>query len=268
MSTTTLSQILHSVAEGTLSPEDATAAISALEPSALERSAPAPHGAPTDVAESPAEPVRRLIVKAGALRLVVIGDPTVALAVADGQHRAERDGDALVLNSNLSEPGYSTEPPRSAFVSWLSQVMDHVRATLTVRVNPDLPLQILMVGGTLDLTGVKAGASIGVEAGSARISDGEGPLHLEVTSGSARVDWTFTGASTVRADMGSAAVLVREGSDVIVTTEASLGQALVKAHDGISKPQGDQPSPPVSVGAGSGTLHAATRMGSVQVTIA
>jgi hypothetical protein len=108
---------------------------------------------------------------------------------------------------------------------------------------------------------------VGVEAGSAKFWSGSGQLKLEVMSGSAKVDWAFSGESTVRADMGSATVLVRPESDVRVTAEASLGQALVKAHDGIRKAQQDSVTSPVVVGAGTGTLHASARMGSVQVTI-
>lgn len=253
-----LSAILQAVADGTLSPEEATARIEARPAPSADDATPA----------APIEPVRRLVIRGGALRLIVVGDPEVAEAVADGPHRTERDGDALVISSNVTEGGYSTEPPRSAFMSWLSQVMDRVGATLTIRVNPELPLQVLMVGGSLDITGIRAAVSVGVEAGSARLAEGAGPVNLEVTSGSARVDWTFTGESAVRADMGSAFVLVRADSDVAVTAEATLGQGLVKAHDGIRTSKSDQSTSPVIVGAGAGTLHAVARMGSVQVTIA
>ena len=35
-----------------------------------------------------------------------------------------------------------------------------------------------------------------------RLENCSGPLQLDVVSGSARVDWTFTGESRIRADMG------------------------------------------------------------------
>lgn len=250
---TELSAILQEVAAGNLSPDEATARINALTPAPSQELVP--------------DPAQRLLIKGGGVRLIVLGDPSVKEAVADGPHRMSRDGDTLVISTDTTDGDYSTEAPRSAFLNWLNQVMERVGATVTVRVNPALPLQLLLVGGALELSGINAAASVGVEAGSAKLTSGTGPLKLEVMSGSAKVDWTFSGDSTVRADMGSASVLVRPESDVSITAEASLGQALVKAHDGIRKAPQDMPTTPVAVGAGTGTLHASTRMGSVQVTI-
>lgn len=247
--------ILSAVADGTLDPQQAASLIAELRradsTSAVEPSA-----------------ASRLFIKAGGARLVVIGDPNVAEAVAEGAHRMERQGDTLVITTNVGEGDFSTSPPRSALLNWLTSVVDRAGQTLTVRVNPDLPLRVLMVGGTVDLRGVTAGASVGVEAGSAKLEDGSGPLQLDVVSGSAKVDWTFSGDSAVRADMGSASVLVRPDSDATITAEAVLGQAVVKTDHGLFKAVGENTSTPqVVCGAGTGVLQATARMGSVQVTV-
>lgn len=251
-----MTEILQAVADGAMTPEEASAAIEELRRQGAQV-------IPTD-----ATPVQRIIIKGGAARLVVIGDPNVREAVAEGPHKMVREGDALLVTTNMAEGEFSTEAPRSALMNWLSGVVDRVGATLTVRVNPYLPLQVLVVGGALDLTGVRAGAAIGVEAGAAKVEASSGPLTLDVISGSARVDWTFTGESRVNVDMGSANVTVRPDSDVTIVGEATLGQAVVKAHDGIRKAAGDMATEPVVVGAGTGSLRAVTRMGSVQVTLA
>ena len=252
----TVHDILQAVASGELDPETATARIAAL------RQTVAP-------GTSEASPIRitDISIKAGAARLIVIGDPGVAEAVAEGPHRMERRDGTLFITTNAGEGDYETTPPRSALLHWLTSVVDRAGQTLTVRVNPALPLRVLIVGGSLDLQGVAAGASIGVEAGAARVQDGSGPLQLDVVSGSARVDWTFSGDSAVRADMGSAQVLVRHGSDTRITAEATLGQASVRTDHGMAKSVGDAPTDEVVAGAGTGTLHAAARMGSVQVTV-
>ena len=213
------------------------------------------------------EPVRRIVIRAGAVRLSIHGDPGVTEAVASGPHTMKRDGDALLIDTNTTQGDYAVEPPRSAFMTWVGQMVNRVGASLEVRVNPDLPIQVLLVGGPLEMTGVRAGASVGVEAGSAQLV-GEGPLLLDVASGSGRVDWTFRGQSRVRADMGSVSVTVRPDSDVVVTADTSLGQALVKTHEGNLKAPQDGTTPGVTVGEGSGALLVSARMGSAQVTLA
>lgn len=251
----TLHEILSAVSDGALDPQQAAVMIAELRRDETT----------TEVAPSAAS---RLFIKAGGARLNVIGDRNVAEAVADGAHRMERQGDTLVITTNVSEGDFSTDPPRSALLNWLTSVVDRAGQTLTVRVNPDLPLRVLMVGGTVDLRGVIAGASVGIEAGSAKLEDCSGPLQLDVVSGSAKVDWTFSGESSVRADMGSAAVLVRPGSDATITAEAVLGQAVIKTEQGMFKAVGENTATPqVVCGAGTGALHATARMGSVQVTV-
>lgn len=246
-----LKALLEEVAAGTVSAEDASSRIRAMGESD----------------ETPVEPVQRIVVKAGAVRLNVVADPNVAEAVAEGPHTMRREGDALLISTNTTAGDYAVEPPRSAFMTWVGQMVNRVGARLDVRVNPNLPIQVLLVGGALELSGVQAGASIGVEAGSAQVAGG-GPLLLDIASGSGRVDWTFTGQSRVRADMGSVSVLVRAESDVVVTADTSLGQALVRSHTGNLKAPQDGSTPGVTVGAGTGGLTVSSRMGSAQVTIA
>lgn len=244
--------LLEEVAAGKLSAEDASEQIERLRGQSLVISD---------------EPVRRIVIKAGAVRLSIHGDPSVSEAVASGPHTMKRDGDALLIDTNTTQGDYAVEPPRSAFMTWVGQMVNRVGASLEVRVNPDLPIQVLLVGGPLEMVGVRAGASVGVEAGSAQVV-GEGPLLLDVASGSGKVDWTFRGQSRVHADMGSVSVTVRPESDVVVTADTSLGQAVVKTHEGILKAPQDGTTPGVTVGAGAGALLVSARMGSAQVTLA
>lgn len=255
---TSLQDILQAVADGTIDPQRASELIGDLRRDDTLASG----------TELQTVPVQRLLIKATGARLVVVGDPAVAEAVAEGGHRMERQGDTLVVTTNLAEGDYETNPQGSSLLNWLTSVVDRVGQALTVRVNPSLPLQVVMVGGTVDVREVAAGTTIAVEAGSARIEGGHGPLNVDVISGSARIDWTFSGDSRVRADMGSATVLVRAESDVRVTAEAALGQSVVKTDTGLFKAVGEgAATAPVTVGAGSGTLHAVARMGSVAVTV-
>lgn len=256
--TTDMRTILSQVASGEISPEEAQRLIDEQAPteSAAEHTAVAPL------------PVASLGIRASGVRLTVIGDPSVQTAVADGPHRVERVGDRLIVHSDLSQDGYTTEAPRSAFMNWVNAGL-RAGSPLRVRVNPDLPLEVLTVAGPLELVGVRAPLSVGVEAGPAKLSNGAGPVKLSVTMGTADVAWQFTGTSTVSAELGSAKVTVLPGSDAVVTASASAGNAQIRTADGMSAKAGGEGSmPPVTVGAGTGTLAVTAKFGAAEVSIA
>ncbi len=265
--TTDLSEILNRVAAGELTPEQAQGLIAAAaEADSATTGPPTPHVAPP-------VPVARLAIRASAVRTIVIADPTVDTAVAEGPHRVSHSGDTLTIHSDLSSGEYQTEAPRSAFMNWLASV-NKAGTTLRVRVNPSLPLEVLVVAGSLELSGLRAPASVGVEAGSAKLFDGVGPLALSVASGSADVDWQFHGISTVSADLGSARVSIQPGSDVTITGEATLGAATVRATDGtVTKAKPGRGggtttlTDPMVVGDGTGSLKMSSRLGSLVVSV-
>lgn len=260
--------ILDRVAAGTLTPEEAQALLAQAE------SAPAPEAdaGPPPPAPEPQPPtdvaVARIQVRGSAVKLTVIGDPEVATAVADGPHRVEQVGDQLVIRSDLTDDGGvgTTEPPRSAFTRWL-EAGTRAGSTLTVRVNQFLPLEVLAVAGSLELSGMRAPVSVGVEAGSAKVGPGSGPLQLSVSSGAAEVDWLFVGDSRVSAELGSARVNVLQGSDVVITAGSSAGSATIINPDGTSQPPTTGAAQTATVGAGAGTLSAKARLGSVVVRV-
>lgn len=254
-----LKDLLTKVASGEISPEEAQERLAA---------ATQPSPAADDATPPPdAEPVRRITIRGSAVRLIVVADPTIDTAVADGPHRVSHVGDTLTIHSDLSAGQYETEAPRSAFATWLGSV-NKAGSTLHVRVNPGLPLEVLNVAGSLELSGMRAPTSIGVEAGSAKVHDGAGSLALSVASGSAEVDWQFHGDCAVSTDLGSARVHVQPGSDVAITAEATLGMSTIRMADGTTIKASPAGNPPVLVGAGSGRLTVTSRLGSLVVSIA
>lgn len=263
--TESMRDILNRVAAGELSPEEAQVLLGQAE---------APEAASTSEPEAPAPdlvplPVARIMIRATGVRLSVVGDPTVATAVADGSHRVTHEGETLVINSDLSQgntASYTTDAPRSAFMNWLSTV-NRAGSNLRVRVNPNLPLEILNIAGPLELAGTAAPLAIGVEAGSARLSAGSGPLNLSVAAGSADVDWLFTGESSVVTELGSAKVTVAPGSDAVVTADSSLGSAQIHTDGGILKASSAAGPQSVTVGAGAGKLTVTAKLGSADVRI-
>lgn len=248
-----LRELLNRVASGEISPEEAQAAMQHV-------------GSPATGTEPEPEAVKRLAVRGSAVRLVVVADPSVDTAVAEGPHRVSHVGDELVVHSDLRVGEYEAEAPRSAVASWLSNV-NRAGSTLRVRVNPDLPIEVLNVAGSLELSGTRGTTKVGVEAGSAKLRDGSGPLALSVTSGSADVEWQFTGDCSVSTDVGSSRLTVQPGSDVSITAKATLGLATIRLADGTTIKATPEGHPPVIAGAGAGRLTASTRLGSLVVSV-
>lgn len=257
-----LRDLLNRVASGEISPEEAESTLNRAG-TAAKADATAHEAIP----EQPApEPVRRISVRGSAVRLVVVGDPSVDTAIAEGPHRVSHVGDRLTVHSDLRVGEYEAEAPKSTFATWLSTA-NRAGSTLRVRVNPDLPLDVLNVAGSLELSGMRSATSVGVEAGSARLHDGAGQLTLSVASGSADVEWQFQGECSVSTDLGSARLTLLPGSDVSVKAEATLGLATIRLADGTTIKATPEGHPPVVAGTGAGTLAATTRLGSLVVSV-
>lgn len=252
-----LKDILNRVASGELSPEQAQ--------ELLDQAQPTPAPAPAEPA--PTLPVSRIVVRSTGVRLSIVGDASVDTAVAEGPHKVTHDSDRLVINSDLSQPGdYTNEAPRSAFMNWISTV-NKAGSTLRVRVNPNLPIEVLAIAGPLEMSGTAGPAAVGVEAGSAKLSAGSGPLALSVASGSADVEWLFTGESSVTCELGSLKVTPLPGSDAVITVDASLGSAVIRSPQGIQKATSAGGPQSVTVGAGQGKLTVTAKLGSAEVRL-
>ena len=251
---TDLRTILDRVASGDISPEEGQRLLAASSPAAQ--------------APSLDEPVHRVSLRFTGVRLTVLADPGVATAIADGPHRVGREGDLLVITSDLAAGDYSAEGPWSAFRTWVDSGF-RPGERVSVRVNPQLPLDVQLTAGSLSLSGMRAPVSVTADAAAARLQDGRGPLRLSATTGSADVAWQFTGDSTIAVDLGSGAVRLLPGSDAAVTVSASVGAASVNGPDGSrgSTPAGGNIAP-FTVGEGRGTLSVTAHLGSVDVTVA
>src|SRR5258705_12083428 len=86
-------EILSQVAAGKITAEEGAARLEALdaEPS------PAPDALPSP---EPTGEIRHVKVTSRFGSTDIIGDPSIAGAVADGPHRARQEGDALVINQS------------------------------------------------------------------------------------------------------------------------------------------------------------------------
>jgi hypothetical protein len=253
--------ILEAVARGNLSPDEAAVRLRAashdLKPPAAGASDAAASGEPTaGNGTGPAlgeperersgggtatlEASRRIRVEANAGSVRIVGDPTVAVVDVDGDHEVQEEGDAVVvrctplrdLDLDLDLDPHSFRHGRGGFAIRNRRFrVDDLKRRLqvTVRVNPDLPLDVQVAAGALSVRGVHAPLTCDVDAGAARLHDVTGPLQAKVNAGSLSVDGRCDGETwRVSCDMGAAAVRLHPDSDVRVRASVNLGRCAVR----------------------------------------
>jgi hypothetical protein len=239
-------EILSQVARGELSPEEAEARLAELDQQQAG-------GSVATAAE--AAGLIRIVRIAGAAE--IIGDPSVKEAVADGPHEVHRDGRALVIESRPDRgDGYVFGP--FSFGTDLHR-------KLTVRMNPDLPLEAEIQAGSLRVSGVREAVKADVQAGSARIDGFQKQVDITVQAGSVNASGKLTsGASRVACDAGSVRVALDPASSVRIHAHTSLGRISLPGQQSRSSIGGEHLE--ATLGAGEGTLEIESSMGSVVVT--
>jgi hypothetical protein len=275
-------EILGRVARGELTAEEGASLLDELD---REGSSENQH----DEAE-PSGEARTGVATAGVSRIriersfgsvTVIGDPEVQEAVAEGPHRAERrDGTFVISNLIDDGAGFTFSGPggyrwhrgwrheRRANRNWWREGFNFGGFdALRVRMNPDLPLEVLCQAGSLTVQGVRGPIQGDVQAGSASIDDFEGPLNLTLQAGTFRGRGRLqSGASRIHSEAGSIRLHLTRGSSVTIHGHTTMGRLSL----------GDQRSDDVFVlgggsremvvGDGEAALDVDSTMGSVRVT--
>ncbi len=246
-----LRDLLTRVASGELDPADAARLLDD-DP-----------GAPTlDRTEAP-RAVTAVTIRAGGVKLVVVADPTVDTAVADGSHSVRHEGSTLVIDAPRTD-GYQVEAaPR--FLSWVPSVWTGGRGErVTVRVNPALPLTIDATACSVESSGTTSDLTLAGTSSSVRVKDHRGTLHGGITMSNVQVVGAITGPSAFTCELGSLNLRLTTGSDVVVNASAELGSVKVPGEK-LSAGQDRTSRQVATVGAGSHPLDLSVRMGSVTV---
>jgi hypothetical protein len=204
--------------------------------------------------------VRRVTIRAIGRRVRLIGEPAVTGVAVDGPHVIKRDGDTLAINSEgdmgVSIDGFS-------MLRNPTDLKSHVNGfakELSIRVNPMLQVEIEVTGGSVTAERLPGLARVRVTAGTAKVTDVDGPIDLLVQAGTATLDAQITkGRSRVRVESGAANVILRRGSDVRVHTEAQLGR--VNWSGAVSGQSKD-----VEIGRGRAALDVEVLVGTAQIT--
>lgn len=237
-------EILNQVAAGAITAEEGAARLEGLESEARPSPTPPPATATTRVVE--------VISRFG--NTEVIGDSTVAYAVADGPHQARQDGDRLVIEQSplTGETTFEFNRPNARVAI---PGFDFHRK-LIVRMNPALPLRSTVQAGNLRIEGVKGSVTSDVQAGNCTVDGFAGPIKLSVAAGnidaSGRLD---RGESSIRCQMGEVKMRLDRSSSVRINARTTLGKVAV---NGVK----DQ-----IVGSGAGTLDISCTMGDVLVDV-
>ena len=203
--------------------------------------------------------VQRVTVRAIGRRVRLIGEPAVNGVAVDGPHVIKRDGDTLAISSEgdmgVSIDGFSmlrNPTDLKAHVNGLAR-------ELSIRVNPQLQVEVEVTGGSVNAERLPGLTRVRVTAGTAKVTDVDGPIDVLVQAGSAHLDAQITkGRSRVRVESGTAQVALRRGSDVHVHTEAQLGRVTWSgAVSGQSKD--------VEIGRGRAALDVEVLVGTAQI---
>lgn len=281
--------ILEQVATGDLSPEEAVARLDAARAGAAgaasHRTGPGTEagvGRPRPTPDEGREggggeaAVREIRVRAMAGVVQVVGDATVAEAVAEGYHTIHRDGDTLVIESELTaddgdrDGGFMVDLGPSLRRFGIGRGVGlRQRRPLRVRVNPHLPLDASVSAGSLSLRGVRAPVRCDVAAGNARLEDVSEPVDCTISAGSLQLRGRLDhGDSRIVCDAGSVKVDLERGSSVEITVATNLGKATVlaagldaeRSHHGLGGTERR-----FTVGAGDGRLDVRASLGKVTI---
>lgn len=249
-------EILNQVASGAISAEEGASRLEALEAGpSLPPSTPIPTST-----------VRQVKVVSRFCNTMVVGDRSVATAVAEGPHKVRQDGDAMVIEQSPITEDSSFEFSRPPHARVVINGFDFARK-LTIRVNPDLPLAATVQAGNLRVEGMRGQITAEVQAGNCNVEDFRGPINLAVTAGnvsaSGRIDG---GASSVRCEMGAAKVNLDRASSVRINARTSLGKIQIEG-GGVAQSIDSRDSRSVTVGSGAGTLDMECSMGNVRVVV-
>jgi len=247
-------EILSQVASGAITAEEGAARLEALE---SEPSAPTTSTAPTPSA-SPAPPVigvTRVKVTSRFGNAEIIGDPSIATAVAEGAYKARQDGDTMVIDQSLlsDETTFTFNRPYAR----VSIPGLEFNRNLVVRMNPALALYSTVQAGNVRIQGVTGPITSDVQAGNSVVEGFASPVNLSVAAGNIEANGRLDGgSSSIRCQMGEVKVKLDKSSSVRILAHATMGDVNV---DGVEDPV---------VGAGAGTLEISCTMGDVKVRVA
>jgi hypothetical protein len=239
--------VLEQVAAGTLTPEEALARL---------------RGGANGDAQVPGvlgvRRVRSVRVESALGAVRIIGDPAVHTAEVRGRHTVREEGERLVISADEAAGAF-------AFVrSGLPLGLGNRALPLTVRMHPDLDLDVEVDAGSLDVVDLAGHVRARVELGAVRLARTSGPFEVSVSSGSVAAGCRLTsGVSRIGCELGKVTVALERGSSVRVTAQAELGKVVLPESAG--RRRGIEPTGEATIGGGAARLDLRTNAGAITV---
>ncbi len=257
-------EILTQVASGAISAEEGAARLDSLEAEAPSvRADPVPPVTPSVLPVGSTARQVKVVSQFGSAEIV--GDPSVAFAIAEGPHRARQDGDIMVIEHEPFDDSDSFSFGRGSHRIAINGLDVH-RRKLTVRMNPDLALVATVQAGNVRVEGVHGPISSEVQAGNCKVADFRGTLNLVVQAGNVTASGRLnSGASKVRCEMGTVKINLEKGSSVRINASTTIGRVAIAGESG-ERAGVFQSGREVTIGSGTATLDIDCTMGSVKVT--
>jgi hypothetical protein len=240
-------EILNQVATGKITAEEGASRLESLEAGPPTAPAPEPAAAPSTI--------KRITVITRFGNAEVIGDPSVAVAVADGPHSVREEGDAMIFEQTPLTDDSAFEFNRP-YARIRIPGFDF-RHSLTVRMNPALALRTKAQAGNLTIQGVKGAMTSEVQAGNTTIEGFAGPITVSVAAGNVEASGRLDGGeSSIRCQMGEVRVNLDKTSSVRINAHTTMGEVAI---EGVKDNR--------TVGTGAGVLNLNCTMGSVRVRV-
>jgi hypothetical protein len=176
--------------------------------------------------------VERVLVKATGRRVKIVATPGVKQAMAEGIHQTKRRGGTLEISGEVELAGIGNAVHFLKSIRGLDDLKSlGIGQELTIHVNPDLPLDLEVMGGSLTTTGVRRLGQVRLTAGGATLKGVTEVADLVVQAGQATVAGRFReGLSRLRLESGQLTVKVAPDSDVTVNAESRMGHISWDTH--------------------------------------
>jgi hypothetical protein len=203
-------------------------------------------------------------------QVTVVADPMVTQVHVTGNHTVRQEGEVLIVEGSWNPFGTQGDGDegglRFAFAALprgLNWGPSGPGSNLTVRINPDVRLEVDATGASLRISGPEAGARLRLLASSLKVDRLRGPLDLDARTSSVKGSLGPSGQSRIGAEQSSVKVTLLRGTSLRLTATNRMGKVILPGR--ASKDGGFGETIHDLVGAGEGALVVDASMSSIMI---
>jgi hypothetical protein len=216
------------------------------------------------------ERVRVVRLLAAYRQVTVVADPMVTQVHVTGNHTVRQEGEVLIVEGSWNPFGTQGDGDEgglrfafSALPRGLNWGPSGPGSNLTVRINPDVRLEVDATGASLRISGPEAGARLRLLASSLKVDRLRGPLDLDARTSSVKGSLGPSGQSRIGAEQSSVKVTLLRGTSVRLTATNRMGKVILPGR--VSKDGGFGETIHDVVGGGEGALVVDASMSSIMI---